>query len=265
MREILWARLRDNPVLRGFSQLPVIGPLARRISYWLLPHNTRSHCRVEQGLGQGLILALNPRWERSMWEGVYEPEVQAVFGQYLKEDTVFYDIGSGLGFYSCVAAHKGAEVYAFEPDPANAAQIEYHAKINRLESRLHVIRKVVSSRAGTVQLVPADRSLGHGNAVVSTATQVAAIPVESVCLDDFIRAHRPPTLCKLDVEGHESEVLKGAQQLFEKVRPHLICEVHDAANAAFIEPWLKERGYVFQWIEEAGRWPRHFLASPQSQ
>jgi FkbM family methyltransferase len=265
MREILWARLRDNPVLRGFSQLPLIGSLARKISYWLLPHNTRSHCRIEQGLGQGLIMVLNPRWERSMWKGVYEPEVQAVFGQYLKEEGVFYDIGSGLGFYSCVAAHKGAEVYAFEPDPANAAQIEYHAKINRLEDRLHVIRKVVSSRAGTLQLVPADRSLGHGNAVVSTATQVAAIPVESVCLDDFIRAHRPPTLCKLDVEGHESEVLKGAQQLFENVRPHLICEVHDAANAAFIEPWLKARGYVFQWIEEAGRWPRHFLASPQNQ
>jgi FkbM family methyltransferase len=263
MKEILWARLRENPVLRGLSQLPVVGPLARRISYWLVPHNTRSHCRIEQGLGQGLILVLNPRWERSMWEGVYEPEVQAVFGRHLKKDCVLYDIGSGLGFYGCVAAHKGAEVYAFEPDPSNASQIEYHAKINHLQDRLHVIRKVVSSRTGTVELMPADRSLGHGNAVVAAAPQLAAITVEGVSLDDFVRAHRPPTLCKLDVEGHESEVLKGAQHLFEKIRPHIICEVHDGANAGFIEPWLKERGYVFRWIEEGGRWPRHFVASPE--
>jgi hypothetical protein len=39
--------------------------------------------------------------------------------------------------------------------------------------------------------------------------------------------------------------------------------VHDGANAGFIEPWLKERGYVFRWIEEGGRWPRHFVASPE--
>jgi hypothetical protein len=76
----------------------------------------------------------------------------------------------------------------------------------------------------------------------------------------FKQKNPPPDVLKIDVEGGESEVLKGAARLFEEIRPCLLCEVHDALNAEFIQAWLASRNYSSRWMEESERFPRHLVA-----
>jgi FkbM family methyltransferase len=64
------------------------------------------------------------------------------------------------------------------------------------------------------------------------------ITVPCTTLDDFAARNPLPNIFKIDVEGAESEVLRGAEQLFRLWQPDVICEVYDATNASFVFDWF---------------------------
>jgi FkbM family methyltransferase len=208
---------------------------------------------------------LNPRWETAAWEGDYEQAVQEYFQKQLKSGCVFYDVGANFGFYSLLAARQGAQVFAFEPDIQIAESLERHACLNSLKARIEIIRAAVYSTTGSIALDPASCQRGHGNAHVGVALDPSHPTLQVPCttLDDFARKHTAPDIVKIDVEGAESEVLKGAKKVFAESRPHLLCEVHDRANASFVEAWLKDQGYDIRWLDESGKLPRPLLATPR--
>ena len=237
----------------------------KSMSYLLVPSQEMRTLRVRSGPGRGLLFELNPRWEIPTWDGSYELEVQRVLQERLKPGSVLYDVGANIGFYSLLAARLGAQVFAFEPDVHNAESLARHARLNSFGAKIEVIRAAVFSTSGFVALEPAGSARGHGNAHVGTNTQHSNPTVHVPCttLDDFAREHIVPDTIKIDVEGAESNVLEGAEKLFTHYRPHLICEVHDPANASFIEPWLKTRGYELRWLDTNNSFPRQLLAAPK--
>lgn len=265
MRERLWLGLRRSAFLRRLYAIPaLIGPL-RWLSFLLLPSCGTRPLRVRSGPGKGLVFELNPRWETASWEGCYEQAAQEYFQKQLKSGCVFYDVGANFGFYSLLAARQGAQVFAFEPDVSVAESLERHVRLNSLNARIVIIRAAVYSTTGSIALDPASCQRGHGNAHVGVALDPShpTVPVVCTTLDDFARGHVAPDIVKIDVEGAESEVLKGAEKVFAESRPHLLCEVHDRANAFFVEAWLKDRGYDIRWIDECDKLPRQLLATPR--
>jgi len=240
------------------------GPM-KSLSYLLVPSQGMRQLRVRSGPGRGLLFELNPRWETATWDGSYELEIQWVLHERLKLGSVFYDVGANLGFYSLLAARQGAQVFAFEPDAQNAESLEHHVRLNSLGAKIEVIRAAVYSTSGFVALEPSDSARGHGNAHVGPNAEHSHPSVKVPCttLDDFAREHIVPDTIKIDVEGAESDVLKGAEKLFTRSRPHLICEVHDTANASFVETWLKTRGYELRWLNTNNGFPRQLLAAPK--
>src|SRR5258705_6161263 len=237
MREALWLRLRKSPILRRLYAMQGFAAPMKSLSYLLVPSQTMRTLRVRSGPGRGLLFELNPRWEIPTWDGSYELEVQRALQERLKPGSVLYDVGSNIGFYSLLAARQGAQVFAFEPDIQIAGSLERHARLNSLGSKIEVIRAAVFSTSGFVALEPADTARGHGNAHIGSKIQHSNPTVEVPCitLDDFVQKHSVPDTIKIDVEGAESDVLKGAECLFRRSRPHLICEVHDLANDSFVE------------------------------
>jgi FkbM family methyltransferase len=211
------------------------------------------------------VFELNPRWETAAWEGDYEQAVQEYFQQQLKSGCVFYDVGANFGFYSLLAARQGAQVFAFEPDVQIAESLERHAHLNSVNARIEIIRAAVYSTTGSIAIDPASCQRGHGNAHVGVALDPSHPTVQVPCttLDDFAWKHTAPSIVKIDVEGAESEVLKGATKVFAESRPHVLCEVHDPANASFVEAWLKDRGYDIRCLDESDRLPRQLLATPR--
>lgn len=248
--------------------IPVLGGLVRRVGAYAVPRGSRFWIQMPAGLAQGLWLNLDPRFDREYAQGLYETTIQKTLAEQLSEGGTFYDVGGHIGFVSLIAARLVGEsgaVFTFEADPENAERIKQHVLRNGFE-QISVIPLAVWSRSGTLRFQRSSELSGHNQgAVVGTAGETSApgmVEVNALSLDEFGESHRSPTLVKIDVEGGEVEVLRGAEHLLSKARPTLICEVHNQGAKEFIEPYLAERQYSHTWLTPRREYPRHLLAVP---
>jgi FkbM family methyltransferase len=239
--------------------------LRRRLLRYLIPVSTE-WVRVQQGYARGLWIRIDLASERSWWAGTHEWVVQGVLEQIVTEDTVFYDIGAHIGFFSLPAARKGAEVIAFEADPENATRLRAHADRNQLNDRLDIVEAAVWSdsvlsitfRKG----VPCSQGgVAYGKHEPMLATG-QTIRVRATTLDEFVSCGGPkPQIIKVDVEGSASEVLKGAVETIGTSRPILIIEVHDYSEYEAVLQFLESLCYDTLWDVPLERFPRHCFAS----
>jgi FkbM family methyltransferase len=118
---------------------------------------------------------------------------------------------------------RAGRVVAFEPHPANVRALRRNVEANRLENVL-VVPKAVSSRDGAAQLEGRNRA--------TAALGEDGIDVETLTLDGFCDAHPElePDLVKIDVEGHELDVLAGAEVVLRRARPALVVELHGSLD-----------------------------------
>ena len=160
----------------------------------------------------------------------YEPVVWREFMRQLRPGDVVADVGAYVGIYSIAAAKRvqpGGTVYAFEPDPRNADALARHVELNRLAGSVEVVRAAASDRSGSIGF-QAGRSM---ESRVALDAPMAGEVVPCVTLDDFF-AGRSVDVFKLDVEGYEEQVLRGARGLLMDAvrRPRVIfVEVHPYA------------------------------------
>jgi len=169
----------------------------------------------------------------------------------LKPGAVFLDIGAHHGVYSVVAAKKlGADgvVAAFEPSVREYRRLRMHLRLNRLGS-VRAEPLALGSAACTqkfFQITNGDNTRG-GFRPPASEDRVSEISVETVRLDDYVSQFPLARVdfVKLDVEGGEREVLRGASSVLTKFRPILICEVLDATTQA----WGYKAREIIQMLE----------------
>jgi FkbM family methyltransferase len=230
--------------------------------------------QVEHGLAEGLWMRLHLPEETFLWRGDHEPDVQALLAKFLKPGSIAYDVGSYVGFFALGMARvvgREGRVFAFEPDPENAARIREHIAKNSFAAQIEVVEAAVW-RAAAERKVPYRRgrqARSQGGVEADGLKPVLAsgehIFVSSISLDDFIASGNPaPQLLKIDVEGGETAVLAGAERLLAEHKPLIICEVHHAEAARWIAEWLPARGYCMDWMIPAEQFPRRLLARAQS-
>jgi FkbM family methyltransferase len=137
---------------------------------------------------------------------------------------VIFDVGANAGIYSlaALARESNVAVYAFEPTPEIANQLRKTAELNNLD-QLHVVEAAVSNVNGRAKLMrcPGDRGSNGGMNYISVdEPNDGRDCVRTLCLDDFCDDHAIGSidLVKVDVQGHEHEVLMGAQQLIRAGR-----------------------------------------------
>jgi len=267
MREKIWLALRESDSVRRLQSVPGLCRIMKNLSYVLLPSYSQRTVELQSGLGQGLLMTLNPRWETALWQGNYEVTVQATLESLLGPGKVFYDVGGGIGFYSLLAVRLGACSLAFDPDRFNASCIRHNAEINGFSSQISVFDMAVYSHTGEVKVESALQNRGHGNAhVIADEARLAGLEVTPCTrLDDFIQKNRVPDLVKIDVEGAETEVLKGGRNLFCDARPHLICEIHDASNAGSVVKFLQDVGYAHRWLGSSDLFPVQLVGTPKPE
>lgn len=259
--QALYARVRRIPLIGNFSHL---------LMSHALPKGTRITVPVRDGLGAGLQLTIDPRYEANYVDGTYEPALQKCLAANLWRGQVFYDIGAHIGFMSLVGARligAAGKVYAFEADPVNALRISHHAALNGL-AQIDVIGSAVWSECTSLAFQRDSASSSGNRGVVVGVGPKGAIPeivrVEATTVDAFVLEHLPPAVIKIDVEGAESEVLKGADRVTREVKPVVICEIHNNNAAEYASDWLAGRGYVWKWLEGTDSFPRHIFAKAAS-
>lgn len=159
---------------------------------------------------------------------VLEEHILACWQKQVKAARVIFDVGANLGIYSfaALAVDPNVTVHAFEPTPEIATQLRTAAQRNGL-SQLHVHETAVSSSGGYKKL---NRYRGHTgtnggmNFISGTVGVSDPDSVPTVDLDDFCKQNGIDhvDLMKVDVQGHEYDVLKGAEKLIRDGRIGLL-------------------------------------------
>ena len=137
----------------------------------------------------------------------------------------FIDVGSNKGLFLYMASRitKPALIYGFEPNPI------LYKKIRNVFKKVSLLNCALSAKSGTATLsVPFTNAQPDDSlASISQGQQAGSahnFEVELKKLDDF-KLQSATGLIKIDVEGHELDVIKGAEQLIKKEKPVLIVEI----------------------------------------
>lgn len=222
----------------------VVRALARRLRLRSLLAERWQPRRVDtvaEGPARGL--RLDPgQGDPAALTGLYEAPVQAALAGALRPGDVVLDVGANIGFLTVLAARlvgPGGRVVAFEPVPVNARLVRRNAALNR-QAQVEVVQAAVGDRSGRATLVLARHAGGAALAGADRPFDACGeLTVDLVDLDGWLAANAarlpgPVRLLKVDVEGAEPAVLRGASGLLTGARPLVLLEV-DAPEAPAAE------------------------------
>jgi len=163
-------------------------------------------------------------------EGVWEPfETELVLAA-LEPGDVFVDAGANIGYFSILAAARVGEsgaVFAFEPDPANAALLRDSARRNALDSVVTVVEAALAREAGSARLFLSEDNLGD-HQLFAGSEQRDSVLVNKVNGADYLSPLvRDIAMVKVDTQGFEYEVLAGMMPLLrsQERAPRLLVEL----------------------------------------
>ena len=202
--------------------------------------------------GEERAFAFNPR--NTQFHSVYappyrhgyEPETGALLDCLVPANGVMFDIGANWGHFSLhVASRSGfrGEIHAFEPMPSTYEDLEASVKGARLEAIIHPHNLALSDAEGAGYMVLPD---GEHSGLATITSDASGVPMRLVMLDSL--ALPQPSVLKIDVEGHEAAVLRGAEKTIRNARPMIIFESCvgesiDSTLSAFCI--LHQQGYRF--------------------
>ena len=158
---------------------------------------------------------------------------------------VVFDIGANIGIVSVLQARRNAVVYAFEPNPDCYRRLLKTIAVNALEGKIHAFNLAVSDLVGIgeMQLEKKGGTTG-GKVVVGGTAKLSNAAVNVTALDKMVPALNVTQidLLKIDVEGAEVEVLRGAAQTLLLTK-RIILEYHSRALLEEVEAILKPYGF----------------------
>ncbi|MGI8729578.1 MAG: FkbM family methyltransferase [Solirubrobacteraceae bacterium] len=173
------------------------------------------------------------------------------------------DAGANWGLYAARLAQlvgRAGQVDAFEPHPSHAGTLRALAA-RRPQLAAHEL--ALSDTAGSATLhVPIIQRRGITALASLHAPRAGlkheAITVPVATLDAALAGRRPPSFVKVDVEGMELAMLRGAEQTLRAARPTLIVEIeqrHQVAPIAVTFAYLEALGYVGHFFGARGLAP----------
>ena len=165
--------------------------------------------------------------------GRYEAdELRLALGLLRAGDTAI-DVGAHIGFFTmqmAAAVGTAGRIYAFEPFDANADLLEQSLHENRFDDRVVFRRAAVGAAAGTATLTFPAETLNTGGAYLLreggaplAGHQTKGVPVVAL---DGLDLRRPVRFIKMDVEGAEPQVIRGAERILREDSPVILSELH---------------------------------------
>ncbi len=176
-------------------------------------------------LGRAVFLMAYERYK-----GIWDADHLKALAKLVRRGTTVIDVGANVGFYTRRFAEwvrPGGEVIAIEPEEVNFATLK-RVIARRGLVNVRGVQAVASESAGFLCLQknpfhPADHRIAP-----------AGVKVSAVTIDDVLRERGRPnvSLMKIDVQGAEERVLRGALETLQKLRPAVFMEVDEAALRA---------------------------------
>ncbi|HEX9368294.1 MAG TPA: FkbM family methyltransferase [Vicinamibacterales bacterium] len=206
-------------------------------------------------------------WE-DMIHGRFDTELYAALARAVPASGgVLWDVGAHMGFHTLgFAAMVGpaGRVVGFEPNPSNRERLRQNLEKNAdLAARVEILSCALSDRVGESAFVLShdiDTGASSMSFLDGTTPAVAfsvsrvwdtiVVPLRTV--DGLVRdgVAPPPDALKVDVEGAELLVLRGAEATVRASQPAVIVEVHSARLVYEVQQWLWSHGYAVRLLAD---------------
>jgi FkbM family methyltransferase len=218
----------------------LIGRIEKGSSRWfwerLVPHNYlygKYSLRYAERAGIMYDLDISDTMEHATFFGYKDPSLERLF-QLASSKDLLIDVGANLGKVSMTFARicPNAKVFAFEPDPKNYEKAKRNLNLNKF-SNITLINKGLGAEPAFVKLYRVNESNEGMNRILERDDIDSGLSfeeVEIVKLDDFVKCNDlgKVDLIKIDVEGYELKVLRGAAAALKRDHPTLFVELDDA-------------------------------------
>ncbi|MEX0643452.1 MAG: FkbM family methyltransferase [Pirellulales bacterium] len=201
-----------------------------RAGYWAMRRRISTTPRIVKAYGDRRI-KLYPKthsWSNFACYGEdFDFEICRFLGKFLRKGDVFLDIGANVGVMSVLASsHIGPDgrIIAVEPIPTNFARLQENFALNQM-STAEAVFAALGVEAGEIEMSATD-AVSHVSTVQNAADAVR-VPVKS--MDELIQCKA--TICKIDVEGYELEVLRGAKTTIARgLLPVMVLEINGSSR-----------------------------------
>ncbi|MCH8167967.1 MAG: FkbM family methyltransferase [Proteobacteria bacterium] len=149
----------------------------------------------------------------NIYYGLHEFEDMAFVAHALRPGDLFADIGANAGSYTVIAAGvSGARVIAIEPVPKTIERLRANISLNSLDDHVRVEVCALTDKAGTVRFTTDQDTVNH----VASATETAHTIDVPARTADALFVKDVPRIVKIDVEGHEFDLLRGASHMLSE-------------------------------------------------
>lgn len=213
---------RATARLRGDRRRPAPRVLKRAHEFFL-DHLPGDH--LVSTLPGGERIRAAARYRQLSWN----PEEYRAFRGAVRPGSVVLDVGANVGSYTLLFAMwagPAGRVFAFEPAPEAREGLRVHVALNGVTERVEIVPAAAAASVGSARF-QIDGASG-GNAIASGAgSGTPSIEVETTTIDAFCEHRRVrPDVIKIDVEGAELAVLKGARRTLASPNVQAFLEFH---------------------------------------
>lgn len=283
-----------TPELRRAGRPPSWRWLRTRLARFLGLHRQNPQLIRSMGSGwavipagpcSGMRLILGPAWP-DMLTGRYDQFLyDALAARCISlSGLCVWDVGAHIGYHTLAFARlvgPTGQVVAFEPNPSNRQRLQAHLEANSdAAERIKLSSLALSDRTDTLTMrlsADVDSGASSGSYLDSgcppsdryteeTYAQFQRVSVPASTMDELVErcAFRAPQAIKLDVEGAEVEVIRGATATLAACRPLLAIEVHNIRCMFGLHELLNRADYRLTLIDDFDCSSRCFvLATPR--
>jgi FkbM family methyltransferase len=222
--------------------------LVRRVARAVLGrtlYRVGSIATIRAGPARGLRYRIFADYGLGPIFGRWEPAAQQWLVELVEPGMVVYDIGANYGIHALLLARRvgpSGRVFGFEPDTEIRAALAEAIALNGFRNVTVVPYAAADETGEALFQRGAHAGAGHLASVDETR---GAITVATVRLDDFVfdQQQPPPQLIKIDVEGAESRVLRGAERVLADHQPALLIDLHAPWEDIAVGRILARHGY----------------------
>jgi FkbM family methyltransferase len=261
-------RIRDRPLLAAllqrFGMLPPPMPVDRRPAEYCYLGGHRAVARTHRGhkifldtrdIGMTPHLALDGSWE---------PEVEAVLVRLLRPGQQVAEVGANMGYHTLAVAEAigpDGRLHSFEANPEVLPLLRATLAVNGLTRRVILHPEAALDAAGTVEFSSDPDHIGSGHLAFpgEAGNYSRKVTVPAVTLDAALADAPPLDLLRMDAEGSEPQVLRGAEALLRRSpRLRIVTEwsprmMAPRCDLGALVAWLGELGFRFWSITPTAR------------
>jgi FkbM family methyltransferase len=203
-----------------------------RSAEWLWDAAFFSLGRTERlKLAPELLLICHPHFYKVVRQAQIDDPHQAEefrsFISFCSKDMFLFDIGAHFGVFSLAVANFGGRAVAADPSPTATRMIHVEAALNHCQERIHIIEAAISDISGEMGLLSSGAFSDGYFKVANGRLPTELTKTPAVTVDQLTETYGLPTHLKVDVEGHEAAVLRGAKHTIQSGRPLLFLELHN--------------------------------------